>query len=36
MGNAGDKSSKEWEVGEIHVRGNYVTAIHNISQSNKG
>lgn len=31
MGNAGDKSYKEWEVGEIHVGGNYAT-IHNISQ----
>ena len=31
MGNAGGRSSKEWEVGEIHVGGNYAT-IHNISQ----
>ena len=31
MGNAGGGSSKEWEVGEIHVGENYAT-IHNISQ----
>ena len=35
MGNAGDRSFKEWEVEEIHVGGNYAT-IHYISQSKKG